>query len=387
MRLLHVTPQPPEASSGGGLCVRQSALMIQSLAEVDYLGPEIPDAKLSSLYGNKYLFRAKGRIREGLMSALQIERPGYFADWQVLRKQIEWKKYEGVYLDFTKLFFVAKEAAKHDIPIIVRVHNIERDYYHDLMMHSHSPLGAMKYIVQRQWERRTLNLAAATLFLTKDDQNRASDLYGLRDWNQNCVIIPVAVDCGRTDSSGPTVDGALRILYTGSLWSEHNHDGILWFINNVWPRIGHFCELTIAGANPSPKLINEIRYQRGITLVANPSDVDVSFLESHMYILPVFWGSGMKVRIAQALSYGLPVVATDTALVGYSIMQGRHGYRANTNEEFVKSIETYRSLATRQQTVMRSDILELFREEYSIESAKRRMGSALQAIRTWNSRR
>ena len=66
--------------------------------------------------------------------------------------------------------------------------------------------------------------------------------------------------------------------------------------------------------------------------------MEVYFRKADIYIATVFDGAGMKVKVAEALSYGLPVIGTPHSFIGYEEIQcGK--YISNSKEEFVKNIE------------------------------------------------
>ena len=63
-----------------------------------------------------------------------------------------------------------------------------------------------------------------------------------------------------------------------------------------------------------------------------------SYTNAYGVIMPIFLGSGMKVKTTEALMYGKAIIATDEALTGYSI-DGIDGiYKCNSAEEFIDAI-------------------------------------------------
>ena len=58
-------------------------------------------------------------------------------------------------------------------------------------------------------------------------------------------------------------------------------------------------------------------------------------------ILPIFKGSGMKVKTCESLMYGKNIIATDEAFVGYDVDYDRVGGKCNTAEEFIACIEDF----------------------------------------------
>ena len=127
---------------------------------------------------------------------------------------------------------------------------------------------------------------------------------------------------------------------TGTLNYGPNVDGIIWFLDNVWTKNynNEKFTLTIAGAHPNEKLKGIIANNTNVTLIDTPDDMTEYFLNADCYIAPIFDGAGMKVKVAEALSYGLPVIGTTHAFIGYEeIEEGK--YLANTTAEFIQQIE------------------------------------------------
>ena len=58
-------------------------------------------------------------------------------------------------------------------------------------------------------------------------------------------------------------------------------------------------------------------------------------------ILPVFAGSGMKVKTCEALMYGRNILGTDEAFAGYSLEYGEVGGLCNTAADFIKAIRSF----------------------------------------------
>ena len=69
------------------------------------------------------------------------------------------------------------------------------------------------------------------------------------------------------------------------------------------------------------------------------------FNKTEMVLAPIFDGGGMKVKIAEALSYGLPVVTTNHGNIGYELVDHKNAFIANTAEEFVKAIQDYYNMS------------------------------------------
>lgn len=132
------------------------------------------------------------------------------------------------------------------------------------------------------------------------------------------------------------------ILATGSLYYGPNANGIKWFIEKVWKEFnvrGMLPEysLIVAGRNPGNDLKKLAEETARVKLIDSPKEMSPFFLNADMYVAPVFEGAGMKVKVAEALSYGLTVVGSHHALIGYEEAEP-FITEANTAEEFLEKI-------------------------------------------------
>ncbi|KAA6340150.1 hypothetical protein EZS27_011974 [termite gut metagenome] len=145
-----------------------------------------------------------------------------------------------------------------------------------------------------------------------------------------------------------------RILFVGSNFYPNIH-GIKWFIRNVLPYID--VQLTIVGKNIHAIGINS---SEKIEIISDSPVLDKFYLNTDIVIAPIFKGSGMKVKIAEAMMFGKPIVGTTEAFQGYQQVNGM--YEANTSQEFVKIIT--REFPPKYNLILRANFL----TKYSFEA-------------------
>ena len=214
---------------------------------------------------------------------------------------------------------------------IVRAHNVEYDYYKNLYHISSTLRNFIRSIYAKKNEAYILKNADKILCITPEDKRRFIELYGVDD--NKLEIVPVCLDANREEISSQqcrvdntTLQDKQYLLVTGSLWYGPNAEGILWFIENVWQHIpadvkkGVF--LVCAGAKPNDKIKQTISKYHDVQLIDTPPEVDPYFRHALAYVAPILSGAGMKVKIAEALSYGLTVFGTPHALLGYDMKHG-----------------------------------------------------------------
>lgn len=129
----------------------------------------------------------------------------------------------------------------------------------------------------------------------------------------------------------------LRILFVGNGLYEPYARGLRWFVSEVLPRIRSEvpAELDVIGHTPRQRLeSSEVRY------LGTVPDVAPWYERAHVAIVPVFEGSGTRLKIPEALAYGRPVVSTTLGAEGLPLRAGEHYLRADDAFEFASSVVT-----------------------------------------------
>lgn len=390
MNLVQITPEAPSARSGGGIGVRQTLLsLIKNGDAVDYIGPAISDPTLAALYRRTFFLAPSHNIPLRIYDTLFMNTNQRYRAWKKLDFQPE--NYDAAVLDFTKLNYVLPNLS--ELPLLVRVHNVEQDYSRNQYHHHKTPITFLDARFSGPRERQIVRRADRLLVLTEKDRARLCSLYQIAP--QKTQLLPVCLpapedvsSCAAAIAKTGTVSdisaskAPLRLLITGSLWYGSNYEGILWFLKEVYPKLSCPVQLCIAGARPNPELRESVQSDARIKLIDTPPDMAPYFRDADLFLAPVFDGAGMKVKVAEAFSYGLPVVGTHHAFEGYDIIPGRHGWFADDKEAFRTAIEAFFSCPKLEQMAMKTAVHTLFMRRYSISCSAEIFREALQEICT-----
>jgi hypothetical protein len=105
-----------------------------------------------------------------------------------------------------------------------------------------------------------------------------------------------------------------------------NVEGTLWFAREVLPKIRASrpnAELHIAGRNPGTE-ITELGALPGVTVHGEVDDALEFRSRYAVSIVPLFSGSGLRVKILEAMAMGRPVVSTTVGAEGIPAVAGEH---------------------------------------------------------------
>lgn len=367
MKVLHISSEAPGNKSGGQLVVKESVYSLSRIAEVDYLGPKIDEFEISPYINKKYYLNCNNDIISKFKGVLNLSLSSYYNSFTKMINEIKITDYDYLYLEFSKWIFIAKYAKKNNKKLIVRLHNIERDYSYNLFILNKSIKNYISYRYYSYIEKKILDISDSIIVLTQKDKKRIESLYGKVAMNKCITIMPVCVE-ERINSINIKEEENINILVTGSLWYGPNYEGIKWFIDNVWDDIKNNSSLYIVGSKPNKDLLNKVKNDNKIILVENPEDTKEYFEKANIYISPIFSGAGMKVKNAEAMAYGLPIVGTEHSFIGYESSKKLHNI-CNNAYEFKRAIHSLKNLENESYIKLRSDIQADFKQKYSIKNS------------------
>ena len=147
-------------------------------------------------------------------------------------------------------------------------------------------------------------------------------------------VIPICVDPG----DKPMIvrqERPCRVTFLGGLHWPPNAQGVLWFAHHVFPFVRAAVPdaiLTVIGKNPPPGLAGE-----GIEVTGYVPDLQLLLGETGAFIVPLQAGGGMRVKILDAWSWGLPVVSTTIGAEGLTALHAENMLIADDVETFAQA--------------------------------------------------
>ena len=134
-------------------------------------------------------------------------------------------------------------------------------------------------------------------------------------------------------------DPSMILAVSNWKW-QPNIDGLNWFLKRVWPDIGQKhpqLELHIAGEGLTDAFKQKFA-SYNIHYLGFVDDIDSLRLKASVFIAPLLSGSGMKLKILEALAAGLPTVTTSFGVEGILMDDDVHYLHADTADEFKSKV-------------------------------------------------
>ena len=189
-----------------------------------------------------------------------------------------------------------------------------------------------------QYEARVCSEVDRVVWVTEEDRQSLGSHNPQLKANGACRVIPICID---TDSA-QVIERKVnphRITFLGGLHWPPNADGIAWFTREVWPAVAAqfpAAVLTVIGKDPPACLLSQRNASIEITgYVEDP----VRYLsETAVLVIPLRAGGGMRVKLIEAWSWGLPVVSTRLGAEGIRAEDGANILFADDPRSFADAV-------------------------------------------------
>lgn len=238
--------------------------------------------------------------------------------------------YLAPYVDLIRQYSKAK--------IVMRSHNIEHEIWKRIT--ENTSLGAKKMYLSlltrrlENFELKYLNKYDMMVAITERDLNFFKQL--------GCSIPAHVAPIGLDLKDYKKVDTKHKIptfCFIGSLDWMPNSEGIEWILEKVWPKVLEQVPnavFHIAGRN-TPASLLEKEWKNVVIHGEVPDAAD--FINSHdVMLVPLFSGSGMRVKILEGMALGKVVLSTDLGLEGIHAKHKEQVLIANSVNNFVQEI-------------------------------------------------
>lgn len=146
-------------------------------------------------------------------------------------------------------------------------------------------------------------------------------------------LVPFYLDMRRIQRKSNNRD----ILFFGAMSRKENYLSAVWFINNVMPLLKEFdVRFVILGENP-PNVLSRYESER-VHITGFVEDVEPYFSNSMCLVAPLVLGAGIKVKILEAMSAGIPVLTNNIGIEGIPATNGKEYIHCETPFEYKEAI-------------------------------------------------
>lgn len=130
------------------------------------------------------------------------------------------------------------------------------------------------------------------------------------------------------------------LFHIGALDWAPNQEGLIWFFDQCWAKIREKCpevKFYLAGRNAPDWFERKIK-RAGVEYLGEINDAYDFINSKAIMVVPLFSGSGMRIKIIEGMSLGKPIVTTDIGTEGIPTTNGENILIANDADQFVEEV-------------------------------------------------
>lgn len=271
-----------------------------------------------------------------------------------IRQLLHKEDFDLILLNGSDLMWLLDELPPH-LPYMLIAHNIEHQLFlSQIKTYDDSLNTPFRKLLRRDGERLRryemsgMQCVRNVIFLSDKDAEFAQEqCSGL-----NVIVIPPLFDypprqreiCSNRDTE------ELRMGFLGNFGWWANRDGMRWFLTDVFPRLDEKTQLHIFGAQSGKLVPNHPRIIKHGFL----PDINDVWKNMDFMICPIFEGGGVKVKLAEALYNGVPVLTTPFGSRGVELSQADGVMTLDSAEEWIHFLRSSAARTFRTQPVPES---------------------------------
>jgi glycosyltransferase involved in cell wall biosynthesis len=262
---------------------------------------------------------------------------------QKLIEVLESEEFDIIQLETLYLAPYVETIKNHsDAQVVMRAHNVEHEIW-DRISQNTLFLPKKWYLTHltrklRNYEVNHLNDYDFLVALTDRDLTQFKRL----GYKNGAMAAPIGIDTSQYGRITPTKSDAKKdftLCFIGSLDWMPNIEGLNWFLLKVWPLIRvRFPDVTlhVAGRNTPSSLLN--LDMENVIVHGEVADA-ADFIGRHTaMVVPLFSGSGMRVKILEGMALGKVIITTSMGMEGIDAIDKQHLLVADSPEEFVRAV-------------------------------------------------
>jgi len=227
-----------------------------------------------------------------------------------------------------------------DVPVVLREHNLE----HVWMKRYAQRLGWMPAGIYARTQVKRLREAEAALarkasLVLAIQPGEAAELSRMAP-GVRTEVLPVGVDLSQYAEPRPGEPPI--VLLAGSFVWKPNVDGAIRFMRQGWPRVVARvprARLRVVGKAP-PRSLRRAADEIGVEVVGYVDSMAEEFARATVFVVPLWVGAGVRVKIVEAMAARVPVAATRLAAEGLGIEAGVHYAAGDTPGELGGQVAT-----------------------------------------------
>jgi len=300
---------------------------------------------------------------------------------RVLDRMLRETQYDIVQFEFAQMATFEFDSRPASAPIFVLdEHNVE----YDILRRTASSSGSIPRFVYNSLNWRKLAREERSAWRRFDGialtSARDEELVRREYPTGQTAVIPNGVDLTEFSLAQEPVEPQM-LLFFGAINYHPNHDGVIYFIDHVLPKIRRrYPQAKFCVMGPGARQEVHDRQGNGVEILGMVDDVAPYINRAAAIVVPLRIGGGTRLKIVEALSKGKAVISTRLGAEGIDVVHDQHLLLADEPDDFAAQVGRVlddSDLAARLGRAGRT----LMEEKYSWQSIVARLESFYEQVR------
>jgi glycosyltransferase involved in cell wall biosynthesis len=267
------------------------------------------------------VWRAKARVAAGIGTYLVDKYWSRSFAAQVLAEYDQWRP-DLVHLDHSHMgsYGLFLKSRRPRAVVCMRAHNVESIIWRrraDLAADAlrRSVFGRQADLSERA-ERELFSRMDGIISISRVD----TETIRRQAPDARLYEMPAGYEINRAVNQREAIGTDPRLCFVGSLDYTANRDGLGWFIAEIWPELRRsFPKATLAVAGRSATPVDFLQAVPGVTYRGFVADVSEVTDAADIAVVPLRIGGGIRLKILDFLSRGMPVISTAVGAEGTTL--------------------------------------------------------------------
>jgi glycosyltransferase involved in cell wall biosynthesis len=308
------TFNPYEERFGGSVAASAELDLLKENFEVETL--------FSQTLPNRFYNLNYIRLLKDVMTFKSIKLSSYGN----LHKDIDfYKQYDLLWCNTDLTAYDYKIFVENKIPFLVRKYNIEYK-----LVNAKTLFGKYERMRLESFELDLQKKAQAIIHISFDEYNE-----DVISTNKYLLYPPLFKTKNKKNDSLLVSESKFDLLNVSSFDWPPNKAGMQWFVDKVVPLLD--TKITIELIGNQSEMFSSIAQ---INVNGYVDDIDLFYRKGKIFIAPIVYGAGIKIKIIEAMMNKIPVITTSIGVEGLEgIVNGKHIIIKDTPYEMAKAIK------------------------------------------------
>lgn len=320
---------------GGGIVTSRNIKCLKKINNIELYTIFLNKTINKTEVNDYYIISSKSKYEIFLNSIFLFDGQLNFRSEKIILNIIKEIKPDIIFYDGSYYGRIIKQVKyiKKNIKQVTYFHNVEVNLNKDLMKVK-GLLYFPIYCASKFNEKLAVKYSDVLIAINHRDSIEIKKIYKK---NINYIVPVTLEDKFNNDKAKIALNkknAMLRLVFIGSNFFPNYH-GIKWFVEQVMPKVNN-CVLFIVGKG----FENCKELERdNVIVIGQCENVEEYYYDSDIFVSPIFYGSGMKVKTAEAMMYGKTIIATKESLAGYDNINIKEvGFLCESSDDFINSL-------------------------------------------------